>query len=106
MEAIWSRILEDAEIAASDLNIPYATNQIDDVLLKKDVDLIIIFSAPAHHSQIAVKALGKNYFFSIDKLTSYLKKFVIDQLAAIIHPSIPNNQNIDCLTRRVFAHDY
>ena len=32
--------------------------QVDDVLLKKDVALIIILCPPSLHSQIAVKALG------------------------------------------------
>ena len=34
------------------------SHQVDDVLLKKDVALIIIFCPPSLHSQIAVKALG------------------------------------------------
>ena len=63
VEAIWGRTTEEAEVAAKELKIPYATNRIDDVLLRKDVDLIIILCPPAHHSQIAVKALGKRTFF-------------------------------------------
>ena len=37
---------------------PLALFQVDDVLLKKDVALIIILCPPSLHSQIAVKALG------------------------------------------------
>jgi len=40
------------------LDIPFSTCRIDDVLLRKDVDLILILCPPSHHSQIAVKALG------------------------------------------------
>lgn len=58
IEAVWDRKREDAEKAATDLGIPFYTNKIDDVLLRKDVDLILILCPPFHHSQIAVKALG------------------------------------------------
>jgi len=40
------------------LDIPFSTSRIDDVLLRKDVDLILVLCPPSHHSQIAVKALG------------------------------------------------
>lgn len=42
IEAIWSRTINDAQDAAKDLNIPFYTNKIDDVLLRKDVDLIFV----------------------------------------------------------------
>jgi len=57
VEAIWGRSPLQAELAASKLNIPFYTTKIDDVVLRKDVDLIIIFSPPSLHSQISVKAL-------------------------------------------------
>ncbi len=59
VEALWGLTREEAEVAAKELGIPYATNRIDDVLLRKDVDLLLVLCPPAHHSQIAVKALGK-----------------------------------------------
>ena len=58
VEAIWGRTNEEAAATAFSLDIPFATNRIDDVLLRKDVDLILILCSPLHHSQIAVKALG------------------------------------------------
>ena len=58
VEAIWGRTNEEAAATAFALDIPFATNRIDDVLLRKDVDLILILCSPLHHSQIAVKALG------------------------------------------------
>ena len=59
VEAIWGRTNEEAAATAFSLDIPFATNRIDDVLLRKDVDLILILCSPLHHSQIAVKALGQ-----------------------------------------------
>lgn len=58
VEAIWSRTFTEAEAAASELNIPFYTNRVDDVLLRKDVGLVVISTPPSLHSQIAVKALG------------------------------------------------
>ena len=58
VEAVWSRTFNEAEDAASELNIPFYTNRVDDVLLRKDVGLVVISTPPNLHSQIAVKALG------------------------------------------------
>ncbi len=58
MEAIWGQTSDEAESAAKDLNIPFATSRVDEVLLRKDVDLVVILCPPSHHSQISVKALG------------------------------------------------
>lgn len=58
IEAIWGRTTREAEEAAKFLNILFYTNKIDDVLLKKDVDLVFIVCPPHLHSQISVKALG------------------------------------------------
>lgn len=58
IEAIWGKTTDEAENVAQVLNIPFSTCRIDDVLLRKDVDLILVLCPPSHHSQIAVKALG------------------------------------------------
>lgn len=58
IEAIWSPLKIEAEEIAKELNISFYTNKIDDVLLKKDVDLVFITCPPYLHSQISVKALG------------------------------------------------
>lgn len=58
IEAIWGRTVREAEEAAKELNITFYTNKIDDVLLRKDVDLVFVFCPPHLHSQISVKALG------------------------------------------------
>ena len=59
IEAVWGKTQEEADGCASRLDIPFATNKIDDVLLCKNVDLILVLSPPSLHSQITVKALGK-----------------------------------------------
>lgn len=67
IEAIWSRTLQDAQEAAKDLTIPFSTNKIDDVLLRKDVDLIFVLCPPNLHAQISVKALGIGKHIVCDK---------------------------------------
>ena len=58
VDSVWAQTLEAARKAADDLEIPFFTNRVDDVLLKKDVDLVFIMCPPILHAQIAVKALG------------------------------------------------
>ena len=58
MTALWGRTSAEAEAAAATLGVSFHTCHIDDVLLRKDVDLIIILCPPSLHSTIAVKALG------------------------------------------------
>lgn len=58
VEALWARTAAEAETVAHRLGVPFHTSQVDDVLLRRDVDLIIILCPPSLHSQIAVKALG------------------------------------------------
>ncbi|XP_030746501.1 glucose-fructose oxidoreductase domain-containing protein 1 [Sitophilus oryzae] len=67
IEAIWSRTIQDAQEAAKSLNIPFSTNKIDDVLLRKDVDLIFVLCSPNLHAQISVKALGIGKHVVCDK---------------------------------------
>lgn len=67
IEAIWGRTLNAAEDVAKELDIPFFTNKIDDVLLRKDVDLIFIICSPNLHAQIAVKALGIGKHVLCDK---------------------------------------
>lgn len=67
IEAVWSRTIQDAQETAKALNIPFFTNKIDDVLLKKDVDLIFVLCSPNLHAQISVKALGIGKHVVCDK---------------------------------------
>ncbi|KAJ8959501.1 hypothetical protein NQ318_022198 [Aromia moschata] len=67
IEAIWSRTVQDAQDAAKELGIPFFTNKIDDVLLRKDVDLIFVLCPPNWHAQISVKALGIGKHIVCDK---------------------------------------
>lgn len=67
IEAIWGRTIKEAEAISKELSIAFYTNRIDDVLLKKDVDLIFIICAPYLHSEISVKALGIGKHVVCDK---------------------------------------
>jgi len=58
VNAIWARTNLEAETAAQSLNIPFSTSRVDEVLLRKDVGLVVVLCPPSLHSQIAVKALG------------------------------------------------
>ncbi|CAH2091342.1 unnamed protein product [Euphydryas editha] len=67
VEAIWGVTLQEAESTAKELKIPFFTNKIDDVLLKKNVSLVFIVCAPNLHAQISVKALGIGKHVVCDK---------------------------------------
>ncbi|KAF2352017.1 Oxidoreductase N-terminal [Trinorchestia longiramus] len=56
--AIWSPTLDAALEAGAALDVPFATNKVDDVLLHRNVGLVAVLCQPDLHSQIAVKALG------------------------------------------------
>lgn len=58
VRALWGRTLTEAEQAARDLSIPFFTDSIDALLLRKDVNLVFVLCAPNLHAQISVKALG------------------------------------------------
>lgn len=58
VEAVWGRTDREAEETARQLRVAFFTSKVDDVLLRKDVDMVIILCPPSLHSQIAVKALG------------------------------------------------
>lgn len=67
VDSVWSQTLDGARTAAEELEIPFYTNKVDDVLLKREVDLIIIMCPPILHAQIAVKALGIGKHVLCDK---------------------------------------
>ncbi|CAG0898153.1 unnamed protein product [Darwinula stevensoni] len=58
IEAIWEKSTEEAEAAAKKLEIPFSSSNVDDLLLHKDVDLVLITCSPNVQAQIAVKAMG------------------------------------------------
>lgn len=67
IEALWCRTIQGAQEMAKELHIPFYTNKIDDVLLRKDVDLIFVLCSPNLHAQISVKALGIGKHIVCDK---------------------------------------
>ena len=67
VDSVWAQSHEAAREAAEELEISFFTSKVDDVLLKKEVDLIIIMCPPILHAQIAVKALGIGKHVLCDK---------------------------------------
>lgn len=58
VDSLWSRSLKESEEIAKQLQIEFHTSKIDDVLLRKNVDLVFIICPPYLHAEISVKALG------------------------------------------------
>ena len=58
VEALWGQTKSLADECARDLDITFRTNNVDEVLLHRDVDLVFIHCPPHLQSPIAVKALG------------------------------------------------
>ncbi|BES94334.1 Oxidoreductase family, NAD-Hypothetical protein Rossmann fold [Nesidiocoris tenuis] len=89
IEALWGRTLAEARKVANELDIPFFANKIDDVLLRKDVDLIFIICSPNLHSQIAVKALGIGKHVLCDKPTGLCQSESLKMvMAAQYYPSL------------------
>lgn len=89
IEAVWGRTLSEAAEVAADLDIPFHTSRIDDVLLRKDVDLIFIMCSPSLHAQIAVKALGIGKHVVCDKPAGLSQSEALKMVrAAQYYPSL------------------
>lgn len=89
VEAIWGTTFSVAEEVAIDLNIPFYTNHIDELLLRKDVDLVCIICPPNQHSQIAVKALGIGKHVLCDKPAALCQAQVLKMVhASQYYPSL------------------
>lgn len=56
--ALWGRVKCEAQQLATELEIPFSTDNVDEILLNKEVDVILINCPPHMQSPIAVKALG------------------------------------------------
>ncbi|KFB49474.1 AGAP008097-PA-like protein [Anopheles sinensis] len=80
--AIWGRTAKEAEQAALELKIPFHTAKIDDVLLRKDVDLVFITCPPFLHSQISVKALGIGKHVVCDKPMTLMQSDAVKMVRA------------------------
>ncbi|MED6271857.1 Glucose-fructose oxidoreductase domain-containing protein 1 [Characodon lateralis] len=72
VKALWGRTQEEAEELAKEMNVPFYTNRIDDVLLHQDVDLVCINLPPPLTRQIAVKTLdpemNESVFSSVPRM--------------------------------------
>lgn len=58
IQAIWAKNMKEAELIAKELDIPFWTSKVDEILLCKNVDMIFVMAEPYLHPQISVKALG------------------------------------------------
>ena len=56
--AIWDEDDGQMEEEAESLNIGFSSPYVDDVLLHKEIGLLLILCPPIYHASIAVKALG------------------------------------------------
>lgn len=105
IEAIWGRTLAEVSKVASDLEIPFHTSRIDDVLLRKDVDLIFIMCSPSLHSQIAVKALGIGKHVVCDKPAGLSQSEALKMVrAAQYYPSLISIVNHSLRFLPAFVH--
>ncbi|XP_037085071.1 glucose-fructose oxidoreductase domain-containing protein 2-like isoform X2 [Pollicipes pollicipes] len=87
--ALWGQTLEDAGNVAGSLHIDYFTSRIDDVLLHKDVDLVLVLSPPSLQSQIAVKAMGIGKHVVCDRPAGLCQSELLKMvLAAQYYPSL------------------
>ena len=105
VEAIWGRTLLEAEEASTELQIPFYTNKIDDVLLRKDVDLIFIVSSPNLQAQIAVKALGIGKHVLCDKPSGLCQSEALKMVrASQYYPSLISIVNHTLRFLPAFSH--
>ncbi|KAL6432528.1 hypothetical protein ACFW04_006832 [Cataglyphis niger] len=105
IEAIWGRTVGEASKVAIDLEIPFYTSRIDDVLLRKDVDLIFIMCSPSLHSQIAVKALGIGKHVVCDKPAGLSQSEALKMVrAAQYYPSLISIVNHSLRFLPAFVH--
>lgn len=73
--ALWGRTPEEAEELARDMDVPFYTSRIDDVLLHQDVDLVCVNLPPPLTRQIAVKTLGIGKNVICDRTATPLDAF-------------------------------
>ncbi|XP_032870335.1 glucose-fructose oxidoreductase domain-containing protein 1 isoform X1 [Amblyraja radiata] len=75
VKAVWGRTAEKAERLARDMDVPFHTSRIDEVLLHHDVDLVCINLPPPLTRQIAVKTLGIGKNVICDRAATPLDAF-------------------------------
>ncbi|KAK3744446.1 hypothetical protein QZH41_012862 [Actinostola sp. cb2023] len=55
---VWGSTQHQAQVMAHKYDVPYATSKIDELLLREDVDLLVVLCPPHHRAEVAVKALS------------------------------------------------
>jgi predicted dehydrogenase len=56
--AICGRTVEKTNVVADELRIPFSTTSLDEILVRSDVDLVVVVAPPNRHAEITVKALN------------------------------------------------
>lgn len=67
VRAVWGKTQESAKKIADELDIPYHTSKIQDLLLHNEVDIVCVSGSPHLYSEVCTKALsiGKHVFSSV-----------------------------------------
>jgi predicted dehydrogenase len=72
IRGVCSRTSESATAFARDAEVAFATNNLDALLARKDIDVIDICTSPASHHEIAIRAAGAGKHIIMEKpLTGY-----------------------------------
>jgi len=72
IRGICSRTLESAENFARDIGVSFATDNLEELLMREDIDIIDICTPPATHHEIAIRAAQAGKHIIMEKpLTGY-----------------------------------
>jgi predicted dehydrogenase len=72
VRGVCSRSRENAEIFAREIGVSFATDNLDELLNRKDIDVIDICTPPATHHEIAIRAAEAGKHIIMEKpLTGY-----------------------------------
>lgn len=55
---VWGSTQHQAQVMAHKHDVPFATSRIDELLLREDVDLLVVLCPPHQRADVAVKALS------------------------------------------------
>lgn len=59
VSALWCPDTDISIQTAAENDISFVSNKPDEVLMRKDVEMLIITGRPSFHAQLCVKALGQ-----------------------------------------------
>ncbi|XP_065828840.1 glucose-fructose oxidoreductase domain-containing protein 2-like [Oscarella lobularis] len=65
--AVWGITLEKARTLANEFDVPFHTSTLGDILIRSDVELVMILTPPYLHAEISVKALSAGKHVIVEK---------------------------------------